>query len=113
MKVKKFKDLRPGDKIYILDPADSSIKETTITKIGSFPQKDRKHLIAIKCYKVKSNIFSKEALDIAETLHDTDLYNTIITLKEVDKSLIVYNDMPTMIFTDRQKLQEWITLKNR
>lgn len=86
---KKFKDLQPGDKLYLLDPKPREIRKVKAINFASEPHKYMKHEImeievkesykhpksengqvwVVNCYaplRMMEKIISKEALDTAK-----------------------------------------------
>lgn len=105
--VPTFKDIKPGDMIYFVDPKDSTVIEAEVKDItGSKYVLD---YVAITYYQVYGNKnITNKLLKAAETEHKTKVTQTIhVPGKEY--ITLLPTSVPTMVCTDKERLKQWIT----
>lgn len=105
---KKFKDIREGDYVYYLSPANQKIKEVFVR--GVFDTKSNKHR-ALKVYKNLTHISKKitvDLLDIAKEEHDSNIYQLIIVPLDADFVLLYNNKLPTVLSTSKEIIERWM-----
>lgn len=110
--MKRFQDIVPGDKLYILEPMSDNIRESTVTESFQHPKSMTKKVWVLKFYKL-SNITSLTEEKMAEARkYDSDV---ILTAFVEGKESVVIAKIPskhgmaiTAFGAEREPLERWV-----
>lgn len=104
---KTFKDVKVGDKVYMLDPKDQSILELTVT--GSFlhPKSNTRQVWALETFiPTRYKSLTDEAMKDAQGF-GTKTTQTYYLDKDLDMA-ILQTEVPTVLATEKSYIQLWM-----
>jgi hypothetical protein len=104
---KKFKDVKVGEPLYLIDPATQEIIETQLRSSLVHPESKNKHVLVLEIYmpfRVKSITPTK--LEAAKGFGTTTTQQVFVN-KE-DHLVILMTKIPTALSTERKYLAQWM-----
>lgn len=104
---KTFGDVREGEKIYILDPKDQSIKEVTVVKSHIHPHSRNRAVWVIEIYipfRLKS--IKDESLKAAKEYGTKVTQQVFVEIR--DHIVVLMTEIPTVIATESKYISQWM-----
>jgi len=106
--MKKFKDMRRGDKLYILKPFTREILETEVTESAVHPKSLTKKVWVLNFFKIVLGVqITQDTLNAARKHETPNILTQLFVPADADWALIS-KPIPTPVFTDRYALEKWI-----
>lgn len=104
---KTFADVKEGEKIYILDPKDSSIREVTVVKSHQHPESKNKAVWVIEIYlPFRLDAIKDEALKEAKKFGTTVTQQVFCQRKE--HIIMLMTKLPTVLATESKYITLWM-----
>lgn len=111
--MKKFKDLLPQEKLYMLEPLSRNILETSIIKSAAHPKSAGGKVWVLEIYKFsKLASITEDKLKMAKENYDSNTTMQVFVEHDASLAIIRVGDPKqlnvTVICTDRALLKTWM-----
>jgi hypothetical protein len=103
--IKKFQNVEAEDFLYIIDPADQSIKATKVTLSKPHPKSANQAVWYIEFYKILRIDVKPEVIERAAEVGD--MIDKVLVNKN-DSMAFLMSKIPTMLCTSREELEKWM-----